>query len=81
MHKNYSIQYEFLFNGEVVSPGNYLKLKGVYELVQYECIMHDLNTDKDCLLVIVGKERRLYPMNRLKGVVSLKRSRKTCRKN
>ena len=76
--KNVTLEYSFAFGGETIRPGRYLKLKGVHDLVRFECIVHNCDDNKDYLRVQLGKEDRLFPMNRLARVVSLKRSRKAC---
>jgi hypothetical protein len=44
--------------------------------VQFECIVHNLDNNKDYLLVHVRGEKRMIPIGRLLSVVQLKRSRR-----
>lgn len=77
---NYALQYEFMFENNLVRPGCILKIRGWYNLVTYECLMHNLTTDKTFLIVHEGKERKMIPLAWLKAVVPSKRSRNNCHK-
>lgn len=71
-----TISYSLTFRDSEVKPGASLKVRGIYGLVRFECIVHDLETGKDYLLVHIGEDRKLIRIERLESVVTLKRSRR-----
>lgn len=73
---NATTSHTLTFRDTLVKPGAYLKVRGIYGLVRFECIVHNLDNQKDYLLVHVGKEKRMVLINRLMGVVDLKKSRR-----
>lgn len=73
---NATISHSLTFRDQTVESGAFLKVKGIYGVVRFECIVHNLDNEKDYLLVHIGKEKRMIPINRLMGIVTLKRSRR-----
>ena len=73
---NATTSHTLTFRNSTVKPGAFLKVRGIYGLVRFECIVHNLDNQKDYLLVHVGGEKRMIPMDRLMSVVTLKRSRR-----
>jgi len=74
--ENATISHTLTFRNETVKSGAFLKVSGIYGLVQFECIVHNLDNNKDYLLVHVRGEKRMIPIGRLLSVVQLKRSRR-----
>lgn len=73
---NATISHTLTFRNSEVKPGAFLKVRGIYGLVRFECIVHNLDNQKDYLLVFVKGEKRMIPVDRLMDVVTLKRSRR-----
>jgi hypothetical protein len=74
--KEYSLQYEFDYKGDLVRPGSYIRVKYCRTAVRYECILHNVNTDRTFLVIVRGNERTLIPISWMRGLVTLKRSRR-----
>jgi hypothetical protein len=73
---NATISHTLTFREVTVKSGAFLKVSGIYGLVIFECLVHNLDNGKDYLLVHVGKEKRMIPVSRLVGVPCRKRSRR-----
>lgn len=73
---NATISHTLTFGNALVRPGAFLKVRGIYGLVRFECVVHNLDNKEDYLLVHVGDEKRMVLINRLMSVVTLKRSRR-----
>ena len=71
---NVCIDYTFDFKGLPVRAGMFLKIKGIYGVVRFECIAHDLDANRAYLIVHIGKEVRKVPVERLQEVAILKRT-------
>lgn len=71
----FAIQYDFVFKGALVQPGRSIRIRCSRSPVVYECIMHNMTTNKTYIIVIQGKERRWVPIDQITGLVNLKRSR------
>lgn len=76
MQKSYALQYDFDYKGSLVRPGSFIRLKSRRKAVLYECILHNMTTDKTFMLVTMEGERRLIPISWMRGLVNTKRSRR-----
>lgn len=72
-----SVQYELLYNGDVIHPGDRIKVKYQRGIFKFRCLVHKLEDDIawfDCIDEANG-EWRSFHLNKLKGPVK-KRSRR-----
>jgi hypothetical protein len=76
MQKAYALQYDFDYKGSLVRPGSFIRLKSRRKAVLYECILHNMDTDRTFLVVTMDSERRLIPISWMRGLVTPKRSRR-----
>jgi hypothetical protein len=73
--ENAIISHTLTFRDVTVKSGAFLKVSGIYGLVIFECLVHNLDNGKDYLLIHIGKEKRMVPVGRLVNVPQRKRSR------
>ena len=71
-----ALQFEFTFRDILVRPGMFLKVNGFYGIIRYECIVHNTIKNRDYIIGYSGGERVHVPIERLRGVVEAKRSRR-----
>jgi hypothetical protein len=75
-HMQYAIQYDFDYKGVLIRPGSFIKVKYRKTAVRYECILHNMTNDRTFMVVTMDKQRTLIPIAWMKGLVTLKRSRR-----
>lgn len=73
-----AVQYEMEHNGDLIKPGTVIKMKNMAKTFKFRCLAHNIKLDStwiECIDNTTG-EWRAFRVDKLKGVVKPKKSRR-----
>lgn len=72
------VKYELEYKGDVIKPGTKIKIKGLQGTFIFKCLAHNISLDSTWIDCWDDNTRglRAFHVDRLKGVVKAKRSRR-----